>query len=88
MENIRLSGSALEATGNALPNTITGNASSNKLSGLAGNDTINQAREFFQYTNFDGAILTKIDADAKGGAAISISHITAKPVVYVGVGQG
>src|SRR5574341_32841 len=55
---------------------------------LAGNDTINQAREFFQYTNFDGAILTKIDADAKGGAAISISHLTAKPVVYIGIGQG
>ncbi len=55
---------------------------------LAGNDTINQAREFFQYTNFDGAILTKIDADAKGGAAISIAHITSKPIVYVGVGQG
>ena len=55
---------------------------------LAGNDTINQAREFFQYTNFDGAILTKIDADAKGGAAISIAHITSKPVAYVGVGQG
>jgi fused signal recognition particle receptor len=55
---------------------------------LAGNDTINQAREFFQYTNFDGAILTKIDADAKGGSAISIAHITSKPVVYIGVGQG
>ncbi|HVX02477.1 MAG TPA: signal recognition particle-docking protein FtsY [Nitrososphaera sp.] len=55
---------------------------------LAGNDTINQAREFFQYANFDGAILTKIDADAKGGAAISISHITSKPIAYVGVGQG
>ena len=55
---------------------------------LAGNDTINQAREFFQYTNFDGAILTKIDADAKGGAAISIVHITAKPIIYLGVGQG
>ena len=55
---------------------------------LAGNDTINQAREFFQYTNFDGAILTKIDADAKGGAAISITHITSKPIAYVGVGQG
>jgi fused signal recognition particle receptor len=55
---------------------------------LAGNDTINQAREFFQYTNFDGAILTKIDADAKGGAAISIAYITSKPVTYVGVGQG
>ena len=55
---------------------------------LAGNDTINQAREFFQYSNFDGAILTKIDADAKGGAAISIAHITSRPIVYVGVGQG
>jgi fused signal recognition particle receptor len=55
---------------------------------LAGNDTINQAKEFFQYTNFDGAILTKIDADAKGGSAISIAHITSKPIIYVGVGQG
>lgn len=55
---------------------------------LAGNDTINQAREFFQYTNFDGAVLTKTDADAKGGAAISIVHITSKPIVYLGVGQG
>jgi fused signal recognition particle receptor len=55
---------------------------------LAGNDTINQAREFFQYTNFDGAILTKVDADAKGGSAISIAYITSKPVVYIGVGQG
>jgi fused signal recognition particle receptor len=54
---------------------------------LAGNDTINQSREFFQYTNFDGAILTKADADAKGGAAISIVHITSKPVLYLGVGQ-
>jgi fused signal recognition particle receptor len=55
---------------------------------LAGNDTINQAREFFHYTNFDGAILTKIDADAKGGAALSIAYITSKPIVYIGVGQG
>ncbi|HEX2170642.1 MAG TPA: signal recognition particle-docking protein FtsY [Nitrososphaera sp.] len=54
---------------------------------LAGNDTISQAREFFQYTNFDGAILTKVDADAKGGSAISIAHITSRPIVYIGVGQ-
>ena len=54
---------------------------------LAGNDTINQAREFFQYTNFDGAILTKTDADVKGGAALSIVHITSKPIVYLGIGQ-
>jgi fused signal recognition particle receptor len=55
---------------------------------LAGNDTINQAREFFDYTNFDGAILTKVDADAKGGSAISIAHITSKPIIYIGMGQG
>ena len=55
---------------------------------LAGNDTINQARDFFQYTNFDGAILTKVDADAKGGAAISIVYITSKPIIYLGIGQG
>lgn len=55
---------------------------------LAGNDTINQAREFFEYTKFDGAILTKTDADAKGGSAISIVYTTSKPIVYLGVGQG
>jgi len=54
---------------------------------LAGNDTINQAREFHQYTNFDCAILTKTDADVKGGAAISIVHITGKPILYLGMGQ-
>ncbi len=44
---------------------------------LAGNDTISQSKEFFQYTNFDGAILTKADADAKGGAGnfYSLYHI-------------
>ncbi|MGB8101611.1 MAG: signal recognition particle-docking protein FtsY [Nitrososphaeraceae archaeon] len=54
---------------------------------LAGNDTVNQAKEFFQYTNFDGAILTKSDADSKGGAAISIVHVTTKPILYLGIGQ-
>jgi fused signal recognition particle receptor len=54
---------------------------------LAGNDTVNQAREFFQYTHFDGSILTKSDADSKGGAAISIAYLTHKPILYLGVGQ-
>ena len=55
---------------------------------LAGNDTVNQAREFFEYTNYDGSVLTKSDADSKGGAAISIAYITRKPILYLGVGQG
>lgn len=55
---------------------------------LAGNDTVNQAREFFQYTKYDGSILTKSDADSKGGAAISIAYLTHKPILYLGMGQG
>jgi hypothetical protein len=55
---------------------------------LSGNDTIYQAQEFFQYTNFDGTILTKSDADSKGGSAISISYLTHKPILFLGTGQG
>ncbi len=54
---------------------------------LAGNDTVNQAREFFGHTKFNGSILTKSDADARGGAALSIVKVTSTPVMYVGVGQ-
>ncbi len=54
---------------------------------LAGNDTVNQAREFFEHVKFDGSILTKSDADARGGAALSIVKVTSTPVLYVGVGQ-
>ena len=54
---------------------------------LAGNDTVSQAREFHNYTKFDGAILTKSDADARGGAAISIVKVTSSPILYLGVGQ-
>lgn len=55
---------------------------------LSGNDTVNQAREFFEYTKYDGSILTKSDSDSKGGAAISIAYLTHKPILYLGMGQG
>ena len=54
---------------------------------LAGNDTVNQAKEFFEHVKFDGSILTKSDADARGGAALSVVKITSTPVLYVGIGQ-
>jgi len=54
---------------------------------LAGNDVVNQAREFYEYTKFDASILTKSDADARGGAALSIVKVTSTPILYVGVGQ-
>ncbi len=54
---------------------------------LTGNDTVNQSREFFNYVKFDGSILTKSDADASGGAALSIVKVTATPILYLGTGQ-
>ena len=54
---------------------------------LAGNDTVSQAREFHEHVQFDGSILTKSDADARGGAALSIVNVTSTPILYVGVGQ-
>jgi fused signal recognition particle receptor len=55
---------------------------------LAGNDAISQAKEFLKYTDFDAAIMTKADADVKGGGALSIVFITQRPIIYLGVGQG
>jgi fused signal recognition particle receptor len=54
---------------------------------LAGNDVISQAKEFLSFTDFDAAILTKVDADVKGGSALSISYVTGKPIIYLGIGQ-
>jgi len=54
---------------------------------LAGNDAISQAQLFNTYTGFDGSILTKSDADTKGGAALSIAYVTSKPILFLGVGQ-
>ncbi|AGK60103.1 signal recognition particle-docking protein FtsY [Archaeoglobus sulfaticallidus PM70-1] len=54
---------------------------------LAGNDAIERARMFNDAVGIDGSILTKLDADPKGGTAISISYITGKPVLFVGTGQ-
>jgi len=54
---------------------------------LAGNDTTEQAVKFNETVGIDAAILTKIDADAKGGAALSIAHSVGKPIIFVGIGQ-
>jgi fused signal recognition particle receptor len=54
---------------------------------LAGNDTVIQAQKFDETVGIDCAILTKIDADAKGGAALSIAYAVGKPIAFVGVGQ-
>jgi fused signal recognition particle receptor len=55
---------------------------------VAGQDAVNRAREFDNAAEVDGAILTKADADTQGGAAISIAHVTGKPILFLGTGQG
>jgi len=55
---------------------------------LTGNDAVSQAELFNQHVGFDGVILTKADADVRGGAALSIVYSTGKPVLFLGVGQG
>ncbi|MGB0515793.1 MAG: signal recognition particle-docking protein FtsY [Poseidonia sp.] len=55
---------------------------------LAGNDAVEQAQMFQEIMRFDGAVLTKMDTDAKGGAGLSIAFATGRPIVFAGVGQG
>lgn len=54
---------------------------------VAGKDAVTRAREFDEAASIDGTILTKADADSQGGAAISIAHVTGKPILYLGTGQ-
>jgi fused signal recognition particle receptor len=55
---------------------------------VAGNDAVERAAQFNEAVHINGSILTKTDADAKGGAAISIAYITGKPILFLGMGQG
>lgn len=55
---------------------------------LTGNDATEQARKFNEAIDIDGVILTKADADAKGGASLSIGYVIQKPILFLGMGQG
>ncbi len=54
---------------------------------MTGQDAVNSALEFNRQLEFDGIILTKLDGDARGGAALSIKAVTGKPVKFVGLGE-
>lgn len=55
---------------------------------LTGNDAVEQAKAFDEAVGITGSILCKMDADARGGSALSISHVTKKPILFIGTGQG
>ena len=54
---------------------------------LIGNDAVMQAEEFNKAVGIDATILTKVDADVKGGSALSVTYVTKKPILFIGVGQ-
>lgn len=54
---------------------------------MTGQDAVNTAKAFHDRLNFDGVVLTKLDGDTRGGAAISIRAVVSKPIKFVGVGE-
>ncbi len=54
---------------------------------MTGQDAVNAVKGFMNYVEFDGVILTKIDGDARGGAALSIREVTGEPILFVGNGE-
>ncbi|MGC7153968.1 signal recognition particle protein [Metamycoplasma hominis] len=54
---------------------------------MSGQDVINTAKIFHQELNLDGTIITKLDSDARGGAALSITHLLNVPIIFIGTGE-
>ena len=54
---------------------------------MVGQDAVNTARAFNERLNLDGVILTKLDGDARGGAALSVKAVTGKPIKFLGIGE-
>ncbi len=55
--------------------------------GMTGQDAVNAVEGFIKYIDIDGVILTKMDGDARGGAALSLREVTGKPIMFVGTGE-
>jgi len=54
---------------------------------MTGQDAVNSAKEFNERIELDGVILTKLDGDARGGAALSVKAVTGKPIKFIGIGE-
>lgn len=57
------------------------------IDSMTGQESVNVASTFDEEVGFDGSIITKLDGDARGGAALSIKEVTGKPIVYAGTGE-
>ena len=54
---------------------------------MTGQDAVNVAEQFAETANFDGVILSKLDGDSRGGAALSVKAVTGKPILYASTGE-
>lgn len=57
------------------------------IDAMTGQDAVNAAKEFHEKAGIDGVIITKLDGDTRGGAALSVKAVTGKPIFYVGMGE-
>jgi len=57
------------------------------VDGMTGQDAVNSAKAFNEALELDGVIMTKLDGDARGGAALSVKHVTGVPIKYIGTGE-
>ncbi len=71
-----------------IKNNITPNEIFLVVDGMTGQDIINIAAEFNQLLKLTGVVVTKLDGDARGGAALSITHLTKLPIIFIGTGEG
>jgi signal recognition particle subunit SRP54 len=71
----------------AIKNTIKPNETLFVVDAMTGQDAVNTAKEFNDKLNFEGVILTKLDGDARGGAALSIRQVVQKPIKFIGTGE-
>ena len=70
-----------------IKNTVTVHQTILVVDAMTGQDAVNVAKEFDEKIGVDGVILTKLDGDTRGGAALSVKAVTGKPILYVGMGE-
>ncbi len=71
----------------SIKNAITVDRSLLVVDAMTGQEAVNVAKTFNEQVNIDGVVLTKMDGDTRGGAALSIRSICGKPIMYVGMGE-
>ena len=70
-----------------IKNTVTVHQTILVIDAMTGQDAVNVAKEFDEKIGVDGVIVTKLDGDTRGGAALSVKAVTGKPILYAGMGE-